>query len=356
MVAEVGEVHHPSDDRGRAGDAPARMVLPVDMPRAGVQGVERAVIGAQVDSGAETGGVGDGGGGIHVGAGLHRPVEFARGGVICVDAPVGVAQEHAAVDDRRGGVERAAAEQGTARAARPQAPAVALANGLQLTRVVAEVEHPAREARARLHGPCRVIGPQHAAGARAERIHGAVLGAEDELAAVQQGGGLAAARQLPCPAEVAVGGVHGHDPSGLRPGRAREDRRVDGVRGHGGGGGRQGAEAPAPHVAARGLVYRVQPGVVAKLVEAVAVHDGRELEQGAAPVGPERLERGAQARGGGEEASVVLGVAVQGPRKAAGALCGQFGRRLRHKRGVGVVDVAGAVLLVEVARQRSAGE
>ena len=109
--AEVGEVDDAPDDRGRAGDAPVGVELPVDVARAGVERVEGAVVGAEIDGGAEAGGVGDGGRGVDVGAGLHGPVEPARGGVVGVDAPVGVAQEHAPVDDGGGGVEGAAAEQ-----------------------------------------------------------------------------------------------------------------------------------------------------------------------------------------------------------------------------------------------------
>ncbi len=79
--------------------------VPADVTGAGVEGVEVAVVGAQVEGGAEAGGVGDGGGGVDVGAGLDGPVEPAGGGVVGVDAAVGVAEEDTAVEDGGGGVE-----------------------------------------------------------------------------------------------------------------------------------------------------------------------------------------------------------------------------------------------------------
>src|SRR5664279_1133316 len=111
VPAEGGEVDDLADDRGRAGDPAVRVELPANAAGAGVERVEGAVVGAEVDRGAAVGRVRGGGRCVDVGAGLHRPVEAAGEGVVGVDAPVGVAEVDAAVDDGCGGVEGAAAEQ-----------------------------------------------------------------------------------------------------------------------------------------------------------------------------------------------------------------------------------------------------
>src|SRR5437879_5205321 len=59
MTAQIGEVHDPADDRGRAGDAPARAILPLDVSRAGVERVERAVIGTHIYGRTAAGGIRD---------------------------------------------------------------------------------------------------------------------------------------------------------------------------------------------------------------------------------------------------------------------------------------------------------
>ena len=91
--------------------------------------------------------------------------------------------------------------------------------------------------------------------------------------------------------------------------------------------------------------------VVGELEEVIAVDHGRELEQRAAVVHPQPLERRVQAGGGGEEARVVLGVAVERPGEAFRAARRQARGRLGHEARVGVVDAAGAVALVQIAAE-----
>ena len=210
---------------------PPGVEAPLDLPGAGVDGVEDAVVGAEVDRRAEAGGVRDGGGGVHVGARLDGPVELPGVGVVGVHATVGVAEEHAPVEDRGGGVEGPAAQQGPFGAAAPQQAAVGLGDRLDLAAVVAEVQDPAREAGARLHRAGRVVGPDDAAGAVVEGVHGPVLGAEEEASVVEQRRGLGGARKPARPADGAGLGAHRHHPPGSAGAAAVQERDVDGVRG-----------------------------------------------------------------------------------------------------------------------------
>src|SRR5580693_7984162 len=50
--AEIGEVHGAPDDGGRAGDPPVVVEMPADVAATGVEGVEVAVVGAEVDGGS----------------------------------------------------------------------------------------------------------------------------------------------------------------------------------------------------------------------------------------------------------------------------------------------------------------
>jgi hypothetical protein len=346
VLAEVGEVHDAPQDRGRAGDAPVRVKAPVDLAGAGVQRVEGAAVGAQVDRRAEPGGVGDGGGGVHVVAGLHGPVELAGGGVVGVDAPVGVAQEHAPVDDGGGRVEGAAAEQRAFGGADPDAPAGARGDGLQVARVVAEVQDAAGERRAGLDRAARPVGPGDGPGAVVERVHEPALGAQEHAPFGEQRRGLAGRGQRAPPAYLPVGAVQRDRAARIVVVAAGEDRHVDGVGGDGGGGGGELPEAPAPQHPAGALVERAQHGVVAELEDAFAVDHRRELEQRVVVVDPQGSERRAHVSGGGEEAGVVAVVAVDRPGEAVGRGLRQLRRRLGDEAGVGVVDVAGAVALV----------
>src|SRR5207248_2352577 len=160
MVAEVGEVDGPPDDRGRPRYAPAGAEPPADIAGARVERVEAAVVRADVDRRPEARGIGDGGRGVDVSAGLNGPVEPPVAGVVGVHAAVGVAQEDAPVDDGGGRVEGAAAEQGAAGAALPNPPPGPLGHGLYLPGVVAEVEHAAGQRGAGLDGAVGVVGPQ----------------------------------------------------------------------------------------------------------------------------------------------------------------------------------------------------
>src|SRR5580704_1855653 len=118
-----------------------------------------------------------------------------------------VLAEHTPVGHRGGRVKRAAAHQPAVGATHPQPPPVALAHRLQVARVVAEIQHAVRQARARLHSARRVIGPNQVAVARVQRVHRAVLRSKEQLAFVEQRRGLAAARQVSRPANVPVGAV-----------------------------------------------------------------------------------------------------------------------------------------------------
>ena len=132
---------------------------------------------------------------------------------------------------------------------------------------------------------------------------------------------------------------------------AREDRRVDGVADDRRGGGGERAEAAVPEGVAGVLVDRLEHAVVGELEDVIAADHRRELEQRAAVVHPQPLERRVQAGGGGEEARVVLGVAVERPGEAVRAARRQARGRLGHEARVGVVDAAGAVALVQVGAE-----
>ena len=99
------------------------------------------------------------------------------------------------------------------------------------------------------------------------------------------------------------------------------------------------------------LADRLQQAVVGELEDVIAADHGRELEQRAAVVHPQPLERGVQARGGGEEARVFLRVAVERPREAVRTARRQARRRLGDEARVRVVDAAGAVALVLIGAE-----
>ncbi len=103
-------------------------------------------------------------------------------------------------------------------------------------------------------------------------------------------------------------------------------------------------------------VDRAERAVVGELEDVIAVDRGRELEQGAAVAHPQAAEGREHACGGGEEAGVVARVAVEGPGRAFGPARGQDGGGLGDEAGVGVVDAAGAVALVEVAAECERGD
>ena len=83
------------------------------------------------------------------------------------------------------------------------------------------------------------------------------------------------------------------------------------------------------------LVDRGQHAVVGELEDVVAVDHGRELEQRVAVAHPQLPEGRAHAVGRGEEAGVVLGVAVDRPGEAVGAARRAGRRRLRRRSGRG---------------------
>ena len=139
-------------------------------------------------------------------------------------------------------------------------------------------------------------------------------------------------------------------------GVAREDGGVDDLADRGWCGGGERADAPLPEGVAGVEVDRAECAVVGELEDVIAVDGGRELEQRAAVAHPQTLEGREDAGGGGEEAGVVAGVAVEGPGGAFGPAGGQDGGGLGDEAGVGVVDAAGAVALVEVAAEGERGE
>ena len=184
-----------------------------------------------------------------------------------------------------------------------------------------------------------------------ERVDGAGLGAEEDAAVVDERGGLAGAGQGAPPEDLAGGVGEREDFALVDAGGAGEDGGVDDMADGRGGGGGERADAPLPEGVAGVEVDRAEGAVVGELEDVVAVEGGRELEQRVAVADPEALEGREDAGGGGEEAGVVAGVAVEGPGGAFGAARGQGGGGLGDEAGVGVVDVAGAVALVEVGAE-----
>ena len=260
---------------------------PVDRAGARVERVEGAVVGAEVDRRAEPRGFRDRGGGVHVVARLHRPVELAVARVVGVDAPVGVAQEHAPVHHRRRRVEGAAAQQRAFGAARPHAAAVGGGDRLHLARVVAEVQHPVLQRRARLHRPRGVVGPHHAAVAGPERVHEPALRAEVHPAAVHQRRGLARCGQVARPHDPAVAVVKRHHAPAVAP---RQHRRVHQPSHRRRRRRRQFTQLFRPEHVPVVLVDRVQHRVIAELEDVIAADHRRELQQRAEVVCPQQTE------------------------------------------------------------------
>jgi hypothetical protein len=356
MGAEVGEVDDVAEDRRRAGDLAAGVVAPLDAPAAGVEGVEVAVVGAHVDRGAESRGVGDGGRRVDVGAGLVGPVERAGALVVGVDAPVGVAEEDAPVDGGGGRVEGAAAEQRPFGAGQPETPPGALADRLHVAGVVAEVEHAVEQRRAGLDGAFGVIGPDGVPVACVERVDGAVFRPEVDAAVVEQRRGLAARGQLARPADVAVDRVQRDHPPRLHAGGAVEHGRIHGVAADRRRRGRFRPDRAAPQQLAVPLVDRAEHAVVGELEDAVFGEHRRQLAQRIAAHRPHAPERRPQGGGRRVVAGVVGRIPIQRPGDAFGPALGQRRVGLGHEARVRVVDRAGAVARVYITPERDAGE
>ena len=179
--------------------------------------------------------------------------------------------------------------------------------------VVAEEQLAVGERRAALDRAARLVGPDHAAVVGVEAVELARLRSEVDPPAVQQRRGLAAARQRPRPAALAVALAQRDDPSAARAPAALEQSHIDPAVAERGRGRRQAPELALPAHLAVLLAQRAQLAVVGELEQRVARHHGRELEQRGGLALPDRYERAAERRRWREEAPVVLRVAVVAP-------------------------------------------
>ena len=198
-------------------------------------------------------------------------------------------------------------------AARPHPPAVGRPHGLHAPAVVAEEQLAVGERRAALDRARRPVGPDHLAVVGVEAVERPVLRPEVDAPVVQQRRGLAAARQRPRPAPLAVALAQRDDPAAPAAAAALEQRHVDAAAAER---GRRRGEPPQlllpAHLAVL-LAQRRQLAVVGELEDRLARHHGRELEQRRRLALPDRQERAAEGGGRREEAPVVLGVAVVAP-------------------------------------------
>src|SRR5690242_11058869 len=100
-----------TDDARRAEDHAAQVLLPADLPGAGVQGVEVVVLGPDEDARGGPWNRCHRGRGIDLGARRLAPGELAGPLDVAVDAAVEAAEVHAPERDRRRRVDAAAAEE-----------------------------------------------------------------------------------------------------------------------------------------------------------------------------------------------------------------------------------------------------
>ena len=341
------------DDRG-AGDLAARVVGPAHASRARVEGVEAAVVGADVDRRPGAGHAGHGGRGVDVVAGPVAPGELAVGGREGVDEAVERADVDAPVGRRRRRVEAPGLQPERRAGARrlPDRRAVALADGVHLAAVVAEEQAPLVERQPALDRAGRLVAPAQRAVAGAQRVDGAVLGPEVDAPAGHQRRGLRARGQLARPAHAPVLGVERHHAPGLDPLPAREHDRVDAGAGARRRRGGQVAELRLPaHPAGQAADLVSAPLFFSRYSERLHSTGGNSISSR-----PETLpllhERGPQRRLERQVARARLRVAVVRPREAVvhrviGGLRLVLGARGARGLRVGELDVG-------VARRRPA--
>ena len=320
---------------------------PADGPAAGVERVEVAVVGADVDGRAEAGDVRDGRPAVDVVAGGLAPGEAAVARGEGIDLAVGVADVHAAERDRGRGVEDAArAEARAVGLLLPDEPAVVGVHGRDLAGLVAE-EQPAVGVRDAVDRARGLEGPLPGAVLRLQRVDRAVLGAEVDDAVDHHRRGLAPAREVLLPERAPVLGAQGDDP--LR-GEQRHEQPVLRV---GGRGGVELREVPPP-LEATGLGGEgLGRPAVAHLVERALREHRRVLEKPLSahrPGPPEgRLDVGV------DVARAPVRVAVGRPDEGLRLL---LGGRLLGVAGVeldvGVRDVPLGLVDLEVAVQAGA--
>src|ERR1700710_10088 len=106
---EAGGVDGVADHGGGAGDRAADVVVPARLAGGGVERVEAAVFGADVDGGRGAGNFGQGGGAVDGATGVEGPLDLAGPFVEGEDGAVVASGVDAAEADRGGGEEAALA-------------------------------------------------------------------------------------------------------------------------------------------------------------------------------------------------------------------------------------------------------
>ncbi len=312
MPAEAarGQVDETVHHRRGAVDGGRHLPHPVGVPRRRVEGVELAVVGADVELLAPHGRRR-----VDVRADVARPEQVARAGAEGVDRPVRVRREHPAVRHGRGGVEVLAtgAEAGE-RARLPPHRARAGPKRRQRTAVVTDVDGAVCVRRRAVDLAVGLRRPDELAGVEVQRIHLVIPRAEVHEPADDERRRLRRDREAPD--GTAVGFPHrDHEPgNAARPPRARggdecldhesvRDRR---------GRGRAVRELPPPAPFTCLRIHR-EEDALQLADEHLAVADRRgELDVPAGPQGPEPTVRRPMPER--RQVRALLVVAVRRPR------------------------------------------
>ena len=254
---------------------------PAPRPRTGVEGVERAVVGADQDELVH-----DGRPAVDVTAGLRRPRDLSGRRDERVHAAVGRADVDAPVGDRGRGVEMALPEPAVGAEPRglPAPHAVARRVAVDVAVVGAHDEQAAAVGRRALDRAADVHAPAPVARARVEGRERAVLGAEIERSVDEQGRGLRPRSHAVAPhALAAAAAQREHDASERRD----VDAAVVECRA-----GRERGRDPARPAALAGLRVERDDAPLGGLdVHALAVDDRRELGQRVEAGAPDLGER-----------------------------------------------------------------
>ena len=307
--------------------SPLRLEAPLDVAGGGVERVEAAAVGADVDGLPP-----DRGRRVDVAARALRPAQLPARGAEGVDLPVGRADVDAPVRDRRRRVELAAAAEPVLRARPPDHLARAGADRVEIA-VVGADEEPVARLRDRALDPALALErPAHAARPLVERVDAAAPVADVDAPVGEERRRLGRADPRP-PADLPEAGrERDHlalEPARLRlavAGRAVHERLVDGVLADRRRGGDAAADRLLPRPLAGLRVDGEHDARVVREVEAPVADRRRELEQLPRAERPDAAERRLQLV---RADAVALGVvAEERPGDAERLLGGRRRRRL----------------------------
>src|SRR5579862_746968 len=342
------EVHPARDHRGRAGDRPIRVELPLDLARDGVEAEERAGVRACEHAPAP-----HGGGRIDVPPRRARPEEIARRRAVRIFLAVGRADEHAPVGHRGRRVELAGVAEARLARRLPDQPAGGGVEGVDVRVVGAEEEPVAGDGEPILHLAAGGERPAELAGLLRVGVDATVPVADVDVAAVDERRGLRRADRVPpqhLPGPDRQGEHFARQVAAARVARRPVEERdeehvVRDRRRHRLAAVRRISPRTLPGLRADG----VHDPVVVREEEASVRDRGRELDQAASAERPDLLERRRE-RDAVREAQALRVIPVCRPRNAGLLRHGLRDLRRHELLRRRAADVAALVAHVQVVR------